>query len=149
MNRWLLTLLALGVLIAAATAQDRDTAPSPGVQPLPDIQDGERFALQPVEGGVLRVDRRTGAVSSCRPRNGGWVCTLAADERQALETEIARLQARVAELEGGDPQAKRNQPALRLPTGKELQDALDSVGTLLRRFLEALQALRERIERGS
>ena len=147
MIRWLVVPVILGVLAADAVAQDRSASPTPRVQPTPDVQDSERFALQPSHGGVVRVDRRTGAVSFCKPRDAGWTCTLAADERQALEAEIARLQARVAALEKGGPQAKRDQPQLRLLTDEELRQGLDHVGKLMRRFMEALEVLRDKIER--
>ena len=42
--------------------------------------------------GYLRLDLRTGEVATCRQREAGWTCMLAAEERAALETEIARLQ---------------------------------------------------------
>src|SRR5271169_1327130 len=51
-----------------------------------------RFAYHDIDGGYLRLDLRTGEVATCRQRDGGWVCTLAAEERAALENEIARLQ---------------------------------------------------------
>jgi hypothetical protein len=51
-----------------------------------------RYAYHDIDGGYLRLDLRTGEVSTCRQRDGGWICTLAAEERAALESEIARLQ---------------------------------------------------------
>jgi hypothetical protein len=51
-----------------------------------------RFAYHDIDGGYLRLDLRTGEVATCRQRDGSWICTLAAEERAALESEIARLQ---------------------------------------------------------
>jgi hypothetical protein len=51
-----------------------------------------RFAYHKVDDGYLRLDLRSGEVATCRPHPGGWTCTLAAEERTALESEIARLQ---------------------------------------------------------
>jgi hypothetical protein len=51
-----------------------------------------RFAYHKVDDGYLRLDLRSGEVATCRPLPGGWTCTLAAEERAALENEIARLQ---------------------------------------------------------
>jgi hypothetical protein len=51
-----------------------------------------RFAYHKIDDGYLRLDLRSGEVASCRQNPGGWTCTLAAEERAALENEIARLQ---------------------------------------------------------
>lgn len=60
--------------------------------PAPDTENG-RFSLSPVPEGFLRLDTRTGAVSTCSNEKGNWVCRAAADERAAFDTEIGRLQA--------------------------------------------------------
>jgi hypothetical protein len=60
-------------------------------EPSLDLAD-KRFTYHQVEGGYLRLDLRTGEVATCRQREAGWTCMLAAEERAALETEIARLQ---------------------------------------------------------
>ncbi len=60
-------------------------------QSAPDNENG-RFTLSPVPEGFLRLDTRTGAVSTCSNR-GGWACRLVPDERTALDAEIGRLQA--------------------------------------------------------
>jgi hypothetical protein len=51
-----------------------------------------RFAYHKIDDGYLRLDLRSGEVATCRPNPTGWTCTLAAEERAALENEIARLQ---------------------------------------------------------
>jgi hypothetical protein len=51
-----------------------------------------RFTYHKIDDGYLRLDLRSGEVASCRQNPGGWTCTLAAEERTALENEIARLQ---------------------------------------------------------
>ena len=74
--------LALGV--AGATA-----APP---QAMPDSENG-RYALSSTPDGVLRLDTRTGAVSTCSNNGAGWACYAVPDERSALDSEIGRLQA--------------------------------------------------------
>ena len=59
--------------------------------PAPDTDNG-RFKLSPVPEGFLRLDTRTGVVSTCSNK-GGWACRLVPDERAALDAEIGRLQA--------------------------------------------------------
>jgi hypothetical protein len=61
-------------------------------QPKPDSQNG-RYALSPVADGVIRLDTRTGDVSTCNNSSTGWACYSVPDERAALDTEIGRLQA--------------------------------------------------------
>ena len=59
---------------------------------MPDTENG-RYALSPVGDGVLRLDTRTGAVSTCNNTGAGWACYAVPDERAALDAEIGRLQA--------------------------------------------------------
>src|SRR5258706_2687875 len=59
---------------------------------LPETENG-RYALSSTPDGVLRLDTRTGAVSTCNNTGAGWACYAVPDERAALDTEIGRLQA--------------------------------------------------------
>jgi hypothetical protein len=61
-------------------------------QTVPDSENG-RYALSPVADGVIRLDTRTGAVSTCTNSSAGWACYAVPDERAALDAEIGRLQA--------------------------------------------------------
>ena len=63
-----------------------------GAQSPPDSENG-RYALSPVSDGVIRLDTRTGAVSTCSNTGTGWACYAVPDERAALDAEIGRLQA--------------------------------------------------------
>ena len=59
---------------------------------MPDSENG-RYALSPTADGVLRLDTRTGAVSTCSNSGAGWACYAVPDERAALDAEIGRLLA--------------------------------------------------------
>jgi hypothetical protein len=59
---------------------------------VPDSENG-RYALSPVADGVIRLDTRTGDVSTCTNTGTGWACYAVPDERAALDAEIGRLQA--------------------------------------------------------
>jgi hypothetical protein len=61
-------------------------------QSMPDTEKG-RYTLSPVADGVIRLDTRTGAVSTCSNGGAGWACYAVPDERAALDAEIGRLQA--------------------------------------------------------
>jgi hypothetical protein len=59
---------------------------------MPDSENG-RYVLSPVADGVIRLDTRTGDVSTCTNTGTGWACYAVPDERAALDAEIGRLQA--------------------------------------------------------
>jgi hypothetical protein len=61
-------------------------------EPKPERENG-RFALSPISDGVIRLDTRTGDVSTCSNNGAGWACYSVPDERAALDAEIGRLQA--------------------------------------------------------
>ena len=66
-------------------------------QPAPDGDNG-RYTMSPIPDGVLRLDTRTGVVSTCSKTGAGWACYAVPDERAALDAEIGRLQAEVEKL---------------------------------------------------
>ena len=76
-------------------------------QSVSELENG-RYALSPVTDGVIRLDTRTGAVSTCNNSGAGWACYAVPDERAALDAEIGRLQ--------GDNEKLKAQLAAREPT---------------------------------
>lgn len=59
----------------------------------------ERYTLQQVDGGFVRLDRTTGAMSLCRVESAaGLVCRLATDDRVAYEAQLSALQSELARL---------------------------------------------------
>jgi len=76
-------------LMAAAVAVGIGGA---AAAPMPDTENG-RYTLSPVTDGVIRLDTRTGEVSTCSNNGNGWACYAVPDERAALDAEIGRLQA--------------------------------------------------------
>lgn len=66
-------------------------------QSAPDGENG-RYSMTPIPEGVLRLDTRTGTVSTCSRNGAGWACYAVPDERSALDAEIGRLQAEVETL---------------------------------------------------
>jgi hypothetical protein len=82
---------------------------------LPETENG-RYALSPAGDGVLRLDTRTGAVSTCNNNSGaGWACYTVPDERAAMDAEIGRLQADIVRLQAESERLK-SQLASREPT---------------------------------
>ncbi|MBR0969047.1 MULTISPECIES: hypothetical protein [Bradyrhizobium] len=87
--------LAAAAFVAAMTISGGLGA----AQPAPDSENG-RFSMTPIPEGVLRLDTRTGTVSTCTRNGAGWACYAVPDERSALDAEIGRLQAEVEKLKG-------------------------------------------------
>ncbi|RED27690.1 hypothetical protein BJ123_12542 [Rhodopseudomonas thermotolerans] len=65
--------------------------------PLPDSENG-RYTFTPSADGVVRLDTRTGKVSTCTDKGSGWACYAIADERAAFDAETGRLQAEIDRL---------------------------------------------------
>jgi hypothetical protein len=70
--------------------------------------DERRYQFNPVEGGSLRLDTRSGQVSLCSRRATGWACALVADDRAALDQEIGRLQADNSRLQAENGRLKQS-----------------------------------------
>lgn len=111
------------------------------------------FIMQPVEGGLMKLDTRSGNMSFCSLRGAAWVCEAVPEDRTALEAEIVRLQARIAELEKGragvpdimappaDKDAGPDAPMTE-EARKRLDEALDVAEHAFRRFMEMVNRLR-------
>jgi hypothetical protein len=82
----------LSATLAAVVVVCLGSAGAVIAQPVPDIENG-RYSLVPVADGVIRLDTRTGAVSTCNNSGAGWACYAVPDERAALDAEIGRLQS--------------------------------------------------------
>jgi hypothetical protein len=101
------TSLSKFILIAAAALTSCVVGiGAAAAQSVPDSENG-RYALSPVPGGVIRLDTRSGGVSTCNDTGTGWACYAVPDERAAFDAEIGRLQAEneklKAQLAGREP----------------------------------------------
>ena len=117
---------------------------------------GGRYTMQPTDGGFLRLDTATGAITFCKTRSGTWSCEAVADERLALEDELTRLRkenddlkSTVKKLEeiAGLPSDKELEkglppkpgPGLKLPTEEEIDKAMSYVERMLKKFKDKLK----------
>jgi predicted nuclease with TOPRIM domain len=58
----------------------------------------DRYRLEKSPDGYVRMDTRTGEMSICKEKWDELVCRMAADERNAVQDEIDRLQAELKTL---------------------------------------------------
>jgi hypothetical protein len=97
-------------------------------QSMPDNENG-RYALSPTADGVIRLDTRTGAVSTCNNSGGGWACYSMPDERAALDGEIGRLQAE-NEKAKAELEKLKAQLATAAPSNGKIEEALPKSDSL-------------------
>jgi hypothetical protein len=110
------------LLSGAVLAQDREET---------------RFRLEKTEnGGFVRLDTQTGAMTLCRDEGGNLTCRMAADERAAYERELELLERRISALEekaGASPSPNR------IPGEAEIEQTLSIMERFMRRFMEIVQ----------
>jgi hypothetical protein len=105
------------------------------VEAMPDGENG-RYMLSPVAGGLIRLDTRTGAVSSCSDTGLGWACYAVPDERATLDAEIGRLQS--------DNENLKAELAAREPTASgKIDEALPKADSLREPELKATEGERK------
>lgn len=137
-------LLALALTLASA-----------GIATADDV--AERYTMSPVEGGFLRLDKETGAVAMCASKAGTWACDPVEDRTGAateskLETENKDLKARIKALEDAldnvatpttPPDTAPPAPKSQLPTEEEVDQALDYVERIFKKFRDRMRKLDE------
>lgn len=103
-------------------------------------QESDRYTLEKSDEGYIRMDRRTGAMSICTERDGQLVCRLAADDRDAFESEIQRLGDAVDAL-GKRVEAleARTDTSGNLPSQSEFDQGLSYMEQFFRRFMGVVQ----------
>jgi flagellar motility protein MotE (MotC chaperone) len=104
----------------------------------------DRYVLEKSGDGFVRMDRKTGEMSTCTQDGASLVCKLAADERTAYQDEIDRLQQdmraldeRVARLEN----SLTSRLESTLPSEEEFQKGLGYMERFLRSFRDTVQDL--------
>ena len=150
--------MLLSVFILTLSAGSVAWAQSASVE-----SDDSRYTVKQVDGGYLRLDGRTGQVSICTPQAAGWACQAVADDRTALEAEIARLQAEIVALKRellahnlalpgtvkpGEPTVKPEEPSrLQLPTDAEFNKMMAFVEKVWRRLVDMVGTLQKDMQR--
>lgn len=138
--------LVFALAAAFATASLAEPAAGPDGDPA-------RYSMLPVEGGVVRLDRETGEVTMCTRKAAVWSCDrLAANTGTDTAAALARLQrenddlkARLKALEDAAPGAAAPPPSAgpQLPTEEEVDQALDYVERMFKKFRDRVKRLDE------
>jgi hypothetical protein len=105
-------------------------------------QDTDRYTLERSGDSYVRMDRKTGEISTCEERSGQLVCRLAADERSAFQDEVDRLQDRLSGLEKRVVEletASRLNPQRVLPTEEDFEKSLGYMERFFRRFMDIVK----------
>ncbi|MFM9977188.1 MAG: hypothetical protein ACKVOP_03980 [Sphingomonadaceae bacterium] len=128
-----------------------------------------RFTMSPTDGGMLKLDTATGAVSFCTRAAGDWACTPVKDSEKALRDRIGGLEGeivalkeqlkRMDEIAGiGDPDRDAGKEAGRdarpgakptLPTEKDVEQAFDYLERMMKTIRERMQRLEGQEKRGT
>ena len=100
-------------------------------------QENGRFRLEDTETGYVRLDTRTGAISTCSEQQGQLICKMATEDREAYENDIASLQDRVKKLEDkvSALEGKGGSSASGLPSEQEFEQSMSYMERFMRRFM--------------
>lgn len=97
-------------------------------------QDDTRYALEKSANGYVRMDKQTGEMSICQEQSGQLICKMAADDRQAFESELDRLQTTVDALEGRVTALEKGSKSA-LPTAEEFDKTMSYMQQFFRGFM--------------
>lgn len=116
---------------APALAEDTDVA---------------RFALEKTDGGFVRLDRKTGALTLCQESDGTLTCRMTADERAAYEEDLARLEKRVEALEKSLATGRPLTKGEPLPSDEEVERSIGIMERFMRSFFGLVEEFKQREE---
>jgi len=121
-----------------------------------------RYTMSPTDGGFLRLDTESGAVSLCQKKADQWACEPLKDSQSALAAEVEKLKAenkalkdeikRMEEVfalggnkpgEDAGPPGGRPSGKLELPSEKDVDKAFDYLEGMMKKFKERLKKLEQ------
>ncbi|MBL8848026.1 MAG: hypothetical protein JNN24_19865 [Hyphomicrobium zavarzinii] len=122
-----------------------------------------RYTMSPTEGGVIRLDRETGAMSFCAGKEGEWSCKEMPETESALKKRVEELEGEkraleaekrmrdgalggpsVKEPEAGEPHAEAVPPPpgdLPVPNERDVDKLFDYVEGMVKKFKERIDRL--------
>ena len=133
-----LSIAIAAILIASGGAAIAQTAP--------DTENG-RYALSPAGDGFLRLDTRTGAVSTCTNSSAGWACYMVPDERSALpkSDQLKKPEPKTPEPKVAEGERKIEIP---LPSDRDMDRMMSFVERAWRRLIEMANRVQRDVNGG-
>ncbi|WOH69693.1 hypothetical protein RX331_03745 [Bradyrhizobium sp. BWA-3-5] len=109
---------------------------------MPEAENG-RYTLSTTADGALRLDTRTGAVSTCSNSGAGWACYAVPDERAAMDAEIGRLQADIDKLQVQNEKLKADLAAREPTVSGKIEEPLPKSDSLKKSEPKAAESERK------
>ena len=109
---------------------------------MPEAENG-RYTLSTTADGALRLDTRTGAVSTCSNSGAGWACYAVPDERAAMDAEIGRLQADIDKLQVENEKLKADLAAREPTVSGKIEEPLPKSDSLKKSEPKAAESERK------
>lgn len=126
-----------------------------------------RYSMSPSDGGFVRLDRQTGAMSFCTRKNEDWQCAPMADSDQALRDENSKLAAEKQALEtqkkhleemlgigepGKEQGVKPGEGAapggsVKVPTEEDVDKMFDYLEGMVKKFKDRIKKLEEKSDK--
>ncbi|BCJ91887.1 hypothetical protein IZ6_26220 [Terrihabitans soli] len=112
-------------------------------------QSDDRFQIEKSGDNYIRLDRKTGTMSTCTLSGADLDCRASADERAALQAEIDRLSGEVERLKAGTPETASGasiskdgkELTLKLPSEAEIKQVVAFFEDMLQRMVNAVKDL--------
>ncbi len=94
-----------------------------------------RYQLQPVEGGVVRLDTATGELTLCKADAGKLACAANAETPAATASQASDMDALKARVEALERRLASPAKGSDLPTDAEVDRSLSIMEKFMRRFM--------------
>ena len=156
MRKALTTVAALALLAALAVASHSVSA---------DDDKSGRYSMSPADGGFVRLDRQTGAMTFCTKGDStkpdaAWTCSPMGDAQQSTNSEIDRLETENKSLKAdkhhleemlgmadpekpGAPDGGSAAKPIPVPSEQDVDKAFDYLEGMVKKFRERMKKLEE------
>ncbi len=147
------SIILLALIVGLATA---GTSPGFAAQP-GSTGAANRYIMTPTDGGFVRMDTQTGALSYCSTLNGTLRCKLSTEDQLALSRQVETLakdnkelkeeNRRLEDMLLGDDKDKgagNRKRTFKLPSEKEVDQALGYIERMYKKFRDKFKELENR-----
>lgn len=123
-------------------------------------EEAGRYRMSPVDGGFVRLDTETGAMSLCSGKDQAWSCQAMGDDQSDLRKRLAELEAennalreenrRLEDVLGlgerkaegdGTPAEPPGPNAFNLPSEEDIDKGFDYLERMLKKFRDRMKKL--------